>query len=89
MLLGVEYRIAHQDPVSIERADAIVGHGEHCVQDALVVFAEQCGADVELGQETVKGEIVQCPDCGVELEVVNDAPFELELAPEEEEDWGE
>lgn len=40
-------------------------------------------ADVE------KGEIVQCPDCGAELEVTSTAPVTLELAPEEEEDWGE
>ena len=36
-----------------------------------------------------KGEIIQCPECGVELEVVEIAPLELQLAPEEEEDWGE
>ena len=36
-----------------------------------------------------KGEIIQCPECGVELEVVNEDPLELALAPEEEEDWGE
>ena len=36
-----------------------------------------------------KGEIVNCPDCGADLEVVGTDPVELELAPEEEEDWGE
>ncbi len=40
-------------------------------------------ADVE------KGEIVQCPDCGAELEVRATDPVLLQLAPEEEEDWGE
>ncbi len=40
-------------------------------------------ADVE------KGEIVQCPECSAELEVVNTTPLQLDLAPEEEEDWGE
>lgn len=40
-------------------------------------------ADIE------RGEIVQCPDCAAELEVVSVAPVTLELAPEEEEDWGE
>jgi alpha-aminoadipate carrier protein LysW len=32
---------------------------------------------------------VQCPDCGVDLEVTSLDPLELALAPEEEEDWGE
>jgi alpha-aminoadipate/glutamate carrier protein LysW len=36
-----------------------------------------------------KGEIIQCPECGVELEVMETEPLELQLAPEEEEDWGE
>ena len=49
----------------------------------------ECGADVELGPKVEKGEIVQCSDCGSDLEVVNTTPVELALAPEEEEDWGE
>ncbi len=49
----------------------------------------ECGAEIELGPKTVKGEIITCEDCGVELEVVNLDPPTLELAPEEEEDWGE
>ncbi len=59
------------------------------MRNLTVVACPECGADIELAEGTVKGEIVQCPDCGVELEVVNDAPYELALAPEEEEDWGE
>ncbi|NWJ96339.1 MAG: lysine biosynthesis protein LysW [Chloroflexi bacterium] len=49
----------------------------------------ECGANVELEANVEKGEIVQCPECGVELEVVKVNPVELEVAPEEEEDWGE
>jgi alpha-aminoadipate carrier protein LysW len=37
----------------------------------------------------MQNEITQCPDCGADLEVINIDPLELELAPEEEEDWGE
>lgn len=48
----------------------------------------ECGADLAL-EDVVVGEIVQCPECGVELEVLNLAPVELGLAPAEEEDWGE
>jgi alpha-aminoadipate/glutamate carrier protein LysW len=36
-----------------------------------------------------RGEIVECPECGAELEVTSADPLTLDLAPEEEEDWGE
>jgi len=49
----------------------------------------ECAAEVELPEDAVEGEIVQCPECGIELEVVPLSPVKLELAPEEEEDWGE
>lgn len=49
----------------------------------------ECAADVTLAEDVMEGEIVQCADCGVELEVVSLEPPTLELAPEEEEDWGE
>jgi len=49
----------------------------------------ECAAEIELDDEVIKGEIIECPECGVELEVVSLDPFELDLAPEEEEDWGE
>jgi len=39
--------------------------------------------------DTMMGEIVVCPECGVELEVVNLDPPTVALAPEVEEDWGE
>ena len=32
------------------------------------------------------GDIVQCPACGAEMEVINADPGELALAPEVEED---
>jgi alpha-aminoadipate carrier protein LysW len=49
----------------------------------------ECAADITLADDTLQGEIVQCPDCGVELEVISLDPLTLELAPAEEEDWGE
>ena len=49
----------------------------------------ECEADISLPDGTVEGEIIQCPDCGVELEVISLDPPMLDLAPEEEEDWGE
>jgi alpha-aminoadipate carrier protein LysW len=49
----------------------------------------ECGAEIVMEADVIKGEIIECPDCGVELEVVELEPLTLELAPEEEEDWGE
>ncbi len=49
----------------------------------------ECGFAIPIAADTVKGEILQCGDCGVELEVINLEPLEMALAPEEEEDWGE
>ena len=48
----------------------------------------ECSADIEeAGLEL--GELVVCDDCGSELEVTDVDPVNLELAPEEDEDWGE
>jgi alpha-aminoadipate carrier protein LysW len=44
---------------------------------------------VEMQDDTEVGEIVECTDCTAELEVMGVEPLKLELAPEEEEDWGE
>ena len=49
----------------------------------------ECGADVTLHDNPEAGEIVDCPTCGVELEVVDVNPPVLDRAPELEEDWGE
>lgn len=48
----------------------------------------ECEAQVTL-EKPLRGEIIVCPDCGAELEVVREDPLELNLAPQEEEDWGE
>jgi alpha-aminoadipate/glutamate carrier protein LysW len=49
----------------------------------------ECAADVSLPDDVMEGEIVQCGECGAELEVIELEPLTLDLAPEEEEDWGE
>lgn len=48
----------------------------------------ECAAEFDLN-DVMEGEIVVCPDCGVDLEVISLVPLALELAPMEEEDWGE
>ncbi len=49
----------------------------------------ECVGELDLASDVEDGEIVVCPDCGVELEVMGVNPVTLELAPEVEEDWGE
>lgn len=48
----------------------------------------ECFGEIEL-KDVMQNEIVQCGDCGVDLEVIEIDPVALELAPEEDEDWGE
>jgi len=50
----------------------------------------ECSANISLDESKLEvGEILSCPDCGAELEVVSASPVEVALAPEEKEDWGE
>ena len=48
----------------------------------------ECFDEIQL-EAVMQNEIVQCAGCGVDLEVIALEPVTLELAPEEEEDWGE
>lgn len=57
--------------------------------EPIVVNCPECAAAMQIPSPVEKGEIVQCPDCGADLEVISTNPVTLELAPEEEEDWGE
>ena len=49
----------------------------------------ECEGMLELAADVEEGEILVCPDCGAELEVMGLDPVTVELAPEVEEDWGE
>ncbi|MDJ0767090.1 MAG: lysine biosynthesis protein LysW [Myxococcota bacterium] len=49
----------------------------------------ECEASLEIGADVVLAEVIQCAECGIELEVTNLDPLALDLAPEVEEDWGE
>lgn len=50
-----------------------------------------CQATLQFSQELFRGELIQCVECGVDLEVisVNQNQIGLGTAPEIEEDWGE
>ncbi|HEX7973651.1 MAG TPA: lysine biosynthesis protein LysW [Anaerolineales bacterium] len=53
------------------------------------VNCSECAAEISLDDKAEVGEIIVCPECGVDLEITSLDPAEVELAPMEEEDWGE
>jgi alpha-aminoadipate carrier protein LysW len=54
-----------------------------------IATCPECEAEITLEADTETGEIIVCPDCGVDLEVTSLNPPAVDLAPMEEEDWGE
>ncbi len=60
----------------------------YLVEAPMTANCPECDNPITL-DKPLRGEIVVCADCGVELEVTNETPLTLELAPQEEEDWGE
>jgi alpha-aminoadipate carrier protein LysW len=48
-----------------------------------------CREELVLPDELLVTEILECDNCGAELEVMALRPLVLALAPEVEEDWGE
>lgn len=53
------------------------------------VNCPECFAELALEADVELNEILVCPDCGAELELTSLNPPAVELAPMEEEDWGE
>ena len=51
----------------------------------------ECGAAIEAPDDVMLKEILSCPDCGLELEVVkvDGEKLELQKVLIEKEDWGE
>jgi len=51
----------------------------------------ECAAEFETPNDVVIGEIVSCPDCGLELEVteIKADKVVLKIVQVEGEDWGE
>lgn len=48
-----------------------------------------CEAAVTVPGDAMLNELLSCPDCGTDLEIISLNPVTLEEAPEVEEDWGE
>ena len=53
------------------------------------VTCPECEAQIALEADTEVGEIIVCSDCGVDLEITALEPAAVQLAPMEQEDWGE
>jgi alpha-aminoadipate carrier protein LysW len=51
----------------------------------------ECEAEIEIPEDVIPGEIVSCPDCGLEFEVqeVKGDCLVLQAAEKIGEDWGE
>jgi alpha-aminoadipate carrier protein LysW len=57
---------------------------------SVMAVCPECEADIEMDEYDVdKGEVISCPECGVDLEVVGLSPLELDVAPQEEDEWEE
>jgi alpha-aminoadipate/glutamate carrier protein LysW len=50
-----------------------------------VSYCPECEAAIDEEFEDV-GEVISCPECGVELEVISVDPVEFDLAPVEDEE---
>lgn len=49
----------------------------------------ECEALLDLDADEVEeGDVINCPECGLELEIVNMNPIEVEMVEEEEEEEG-
>ena len=50
-----------------------------------------CEASIEVSDDAMAGEILSCPDCGLDLEVkaIESKNVELQKLAIEKEDWGE
>jgi alpha-aminoadipate carrier protein LysW len=53
------------------------------------VSCPECAATLDLEADAEVGEILVCPECGVDLELTGLDPATVALAPMEQEDWGE
>jgi alpha-aminoadipate carrier protein LysW len=64
---------------------------DSCQKFRLCIYMKcpDCSATVETLQELVLHELLQCPCCGLELEVVQLTPVKLQELQLEGEDWGE
>jgi alpha-aminoadipate carrier protein LysW len=47
----------------------------------------ECDSDIDVDEYDVdKGDLISCPECGTNLEVVSVSPLEFEATPEDDDD---
>ena len=49
----------------------------------MTIKCPDCQQSVPIFQKTEVGEIIECQNCGAEMEIVNTKPLEVELIEEE------
>ena len=55
-----------------------------------MILCPECESNIDVDPEEMdEGEIVSCPECGIDFEVVTTEPFELVRVENEEEDEDE
>ena len=55
------------------------------------VECKDCGGEISVAQDVMVGEIITCPDCGADFEIVVKEGESVEIKPAESvgEDWGQ
>ena len=55
------------------------------------IVCPDCSAEFEIPEDVIVGEIISCPDCGLDLKVakLGKGKVEIERVSIEKEDWGE
>lgn len=56
---------------------------------AVSVECSVCGGSLDIPSDVIVGELIDCGDCGAELEVTALQPVTVTEAPMTAEDWGE
>ncbi len=58
---------------------------------AIKVTCQECGGTITIPDDAIVGEIISCPDCGIDYEVsqINNGSIQLKIAEDIGEDWGE
>ena len=52
-----------------------------------MVYCPKCESDLDIEEDEVdEGEVVSCPECGTDFEVVTTNPIELKVVDDEEEE---
>ena len=57
----------------------------------MIIMCTDCGGEFEVPEDVETGEIIECPDCGLDYVIVLDESGQLSLKELtlEGEDWGE